>query len=58
MILGDQILNLSVNANYFIAVRSRGWDDASPLLCLATQAGKMELLPANEKCNFFLSREN
>ena len=53
MILGGQILNLSVNANYFIAVRSRGLDDASPLPCLATQAGKMELLPANEKCNFF-----
>ena len=53
MILGGQILNLSVNANYFIAVRSRGLDDASPLPYLATQAGKMELLPANEKCNFF-----
>ena len=28
------------------------------ILCLATQAGKMELLPANEKRNFFVSSES
>ena len=50
--------DLSVNANYFKASRARGWDDVTPLLCLATQAGKMELLLANKKRNFFVSSES
>ena len=50
--------NLSVNANYFKAGKAREWGAVTPLLCLATQAGKMELLLANEKRNFFVSSES